>query len=100
MIYGEGKYRYELVEGWGKYPEGWEYIDVAGISVDGQDRVYVLNRGAHPIMVFDRNGTLVDHGERNSSAGLMAVVPGLMAQFTVRTTLITQYLNSPRKENC
>ena len=60
MIYGEGKYRYELVEGWGKYPEGWEYIDVAGISVDGQDRVYVLNRGAHPIMVFDRNGTLVD----------------------------------------
>ena len=60
MIYGEGKYRYELVEGWGKYPEGWEYIDVAGISVDGQDRVYVLNRGAHPIMVFDRNGTFVD----------------------------------------
>ncbi len=60
MIYGEGKYRYELVEGWGKYPEGWEYIDVAGISVDGQDRVYVWNRGAHPIMVFDRSGTLVD----------------------------------------
>ena len=60
MIYGEGNYRYELVEGWGKYPEGWEYIDVAGISVDAEDRVYVLNRGAHPIMVFDRDGMLVD----------------------------------------
>ena len=60
MIYGEGNYRYELVEGWGKYPEGWEYIDVAGISIDGQDRVYVLNRGAHPIMVFNRNGTLIN----------------------------------------
>ena len=59
MIYGEGKYRYELVEGWGKYPEGWEYIDVTGVTVDRQDRVYVLNRGAHPIMVFNRDGTLV-----------------------------------------
>lgn len=60
MIYGEGNYRYELVDGWGKYPEGWEYIDVAGISIDAQDRVYVLNRGAHPIMVFNRNGTLIN----------------------------------------
>jgi DNA-binding beta-propeller fold protein YncE len=60
MIYGDGEYRYELVEGWGKYPEGWDYKDVAGICVDEQDRVYVLNRGPHPIMVFDRNGTLID----------------------------------------
>jgi len=59
MIYGEGDYKYELVEGWGKYPEGWEYMDVTGICTDAQDRVYVLNRGAHPIMVFDRNGTLI-----------------------------------------
>ncbi len=59
MIYGEGNYKYELVDGWGKYPEGWEYMDVTGICIDGQDRVYVLNRGAHPIMVFDRNGTLI-----------------------------------------
>ena len=59
MIYGEGNYKYELVDGWGKYPEGWEYIDVTGICIDGQDRVYVLNRGAHPIMVFDRNGTFI-----------------------------------------
>lgn len=59
MIYGEGDYKYELVDGWGKYPDGWECSDVTGICTDAQDRVYVLNRGAHPVMVFDRNGMFI-----------------------------------------
>lgn len=59
MLYGTGKYTYELVEGWAKYPEGWSFLDVGGLSIDAQDRVYVLNRGAHPVMVFDREGNLL-----------------------------------------
>jgi len=59
MSYGAGKYRYELVDAWAKLPEGWSFIDVCGLSIDSQDRVFVLNRGDHPVMVFDREGRLL-----------------------------------------
>jgi len=59
MLYGTGKYTYELVDGWARCPEGWSFIDVCGLSIDSQDRVYVLNRGTHPVMVFDREGSLL-----------------------------------------
>ena len=59
MLYGAGKYTYELVDGWAKCPKGFSFFDVTGISVDSQDRVYVLSRSAHPVMVFDREGNLL-----------------------------------------
>ena len=59
MVYGKGKYRYELVTGWAKLPEGESFLDVGGVCVDSQDRVYVLSRGASPITIFDRDGNLV-----------------------------------------
>ena len=58
MAYGTGKYTYELVDGWAK-PKGWSFIDVGGVSVDSQDRVYILSRGTHPISVFDREGNFL-----------------------------------------
>jgi sugar lactone lactonase YvrE len=59
MIYGSGKYTYELADGWAKLPEGWNFKDVCGIAIDSQDRVFVLNRSDHPVMVFDRDGNLL-----------------------------------------
>ncbi len=59
MLYGTGKYTYELVDGWAKCPEGFSFFDVGGLSIDSQDRVYVLSRSAHPVMVFDREGNLL-----------------------------------------
>ena len=59
MIYGTGIYKYELADGWAKYPEEWTFNNVCGLAIDSQDRVYVLNRGDHPIMVFDREGNLL-----------------------------------------
>ena len=59
MLYGTGKYRYELVDGWAKCPEGFSFLNVPGISVDSQDRVYILSRSARPLMVFDREGNLL-----------------------------------------
>mgnify|MGYP000070601338 CR=1 FL=1 len=57
MAYGAGRYTYELVEDWAKLPEGASFLDIGGISIDGQDRVFILNRSAeHPVMVFDREG--------------------------------------------
>ena len=59
MFYGARKYRYELVDGWAKYPEGWSLLDLPMIAIDSQDRVYAISRGAHPVTVFDRTGKLL-----------------------------------------
>jgi sugar lactone lactonase YvrE len=59
MPFGTGKYRYELVDGWAKYPQGDKMLDAVDIAIDAQDRVYVLTRGNHPVMIFDRDGNLL-----------------------------------------
>jgi DNA-binding beta-propeller fold protein YncE len=56
-----GERRYELVEGWGTLPDGWEWGQVAGVACDAQDRVHVYTRTAHPYMIFDRSGAMVEH---------------------------------------
>ena len=58
-ILGSGQFRYEVVENWAKLPDGWEFLDVAAVAVDRNDRVYVFNRGKHPMTVFDREGNFL-----------------------------------------
>ncbi|HEX9450639.1 MAG TPA: peptidyl-alpha-hydroxyglycine alpha-amidating lyase family protein [Burkholderiales bacterium] len=53
---GSGKFKYEVISDWAKLPDGWSFRDVAAVAVDLKDRVYVFNRGEHPMMVFDRDG--------------------------------------------
>jgi DNA-binding beta-propeller fold protein YncE len=55
-IFGEGEFRYEYLPDWAKLPEGWTFREVAAVATDRQDRVYVFNRGEHPICIFDRDG--------------------------------------------
>ena len=50
---------YEVAEGWGKLPEGWSYKEVAAVGVDSRDRVYLFNRGEHPMIIFDREGNFL-----------------------------------------
>jgi DNA-binding beta-propeller fold protein YncE len=59
MPYGSGKYTYELVEGWTKLPEGWSFKDVGGLVIDAEDRIHVLNRSDHPVIVFDAGGNVL-----------------------------------------
>src|SRR5262245_17938770 len=35
---------------------------ISGLAIDAQDRIYVFNRGAKPVMVFDTAGNLVMAG--------------------------------------
>ena len=53
------KLTYEVVEDWGKLPEGWTFTQVAGVAVDSRDKVYVYNRGEHPLIIFDRDGNFL-----------------------------------------
>ena len=60
MAIGPHKLEFEVLEGWEKLPEGFSFVEVAGVAVDSQDRVYVFNRGDHPVIVFDREGQFLD----------------------------------------
>jgi len=56
---GSGAYRYRVEVGWGVLPEGIVMGEVGGVGVDRADRVYVFNRGPHPMLVFDRTGAFL-----------------------------------------
>ena len=53
---GTNALTYQVVEGWEQLPEGYEHRDVAGVAVDAEDRVFLICRGDHPIMVYDHKG--------------------------------------------
>lgn len=58
-VFGSGDFRYTRVEDWGALPDGWTFHECPGVAVDSQDNVYILTRGDHPIIVFDRNGNFL-----------------------------------------
>ena len=47
---------FDPIDGWGTLPEGWRYVECAGVAVDKKDNVFVFTRGEHPVIVFDRDG--------------------------------------------
>ena len=56
---GVDRFTYETEEGWDKIPAGYEFPDASGVTVDADDNVYILNRGAHPVIVLDKDGNFV-----------------------------------------
>ena len=50
---GTNDIEYEVIVGWEKLPDGWSFVEVAGVATDSKDRVYAFNRGEHPMIVFD-----------------------------------------------
>jgi len=74
-ILGSGDYTYEVIMDWAKLPAGWSFHEVADVAVDSQDRVYVFNRGKHPMIVFDREGNFLSswgEGDFNGPHGVTA----------------------------
>ncbi|MFO0846782.1 MAG: peptidyl-alpha-hydroxyglycine alpha-amidating lyase family protein [Gemmataceae bacterium] len=53
------EFGYEPDAQWAKLPTGLSWPEVVGIATDRQDRVYVFNRGEHPVVVFDRDGSFL-----------------------------------------
>src|SRR4029079_13049728 len=48
--------KYSVVEGWEQLPKGWAHRDVAGVAVDQEDRVFLICRGDHPVIIYDSQG--------------------------------------------
>lgn len=64
---------FRVLEGWGKLPAGWRYVEAAGVAVDSRDNVYIFNRGEHPLIVFDREGNFL----RSWGEGLVGRAHGI-----------------------
>jgi DNA-binding beta-propeller fold protein YncE len=56
---GQGEFLYAPVVGWPVLPPGFVLGDVAAIAVDGKDRVYLFNRGEHPMVVVATDGSFL-----------------------------------------
>ncbi len=93
MADGIDKLGYEVVAGWGQLPNGWEFKQVAGVAVDSHDRVYVYNRGEHPVIVFDSEGNLLTTwGE-----GFLKHAHGIFIDSEDRVYLVDRFLHSVLK---
>ena len=64
---------YTPVEGWGKLPDGWSFVEATAVAVDSDDHVWVFNRGAHPVIVFDKQGVF----KRSWGEGLIRRAHGI-----------------------
>ncbi len=56
---GSGRFTYEIAVNWERLPPGYSWTDAAAVATDSQDRVYVFNRGEHPMIVFDSEGNFI-----------------------------------------
>jgi DNA-binding beta-propeller fold protein YncE len=56
---GTREYVYAELPDWPTLPDEWTFHEVADVVVGPGDRVYVFNRGEHPMMVFEADGTFV-----------------------------------------
>ena len=58
-LISSGGFTYQPIADWAKWPDGWNVLEVTGVATDSHDRVYVYNRGDHPVAVFDPDGALL-----------------------------------------
>ena len=72
---------HRLVKDWAQLPKGINFGECSGVDVDKSGNVWVFNRGAHPLIEFDKNGKMLQawnedtirvkssHGIRVDAAG-------------------------------
>src|SRR5262245_60788518 len=68
--------RFEACEGWGVLPDGWRFVEVAGVAIDSHDQVFVFNRGDHPVIIFDRDGRFIGSWGENLFARAHGITIG------------------------
>ena len=50
---------FEPVANWEQLPAGFVHRDVAGVSVDARDRVYLITRGDQRVIIYEPDGSFV-----------------------------------------
>lgn len=59
VVVGSGRFRYTADPGWARIPEGISFPEITATACDASNRVYVFNRGPHPVLRFDADGTFL-----------------------------------------
>src|ERR1700693_4474379 len=57
--FGSGALTYEVANGWERLPLGWAHGDVADVAIDSHGRVFIFNRGEHPVIIYETDGSFV-----------------------------------------
>ncbi|QDT97133.1 peptidyl-alpha-hydroxyglycine alpha-amidating lyase family protein [Gimesia aquarii] len=57
---GENAFRYRVATKWPTLPPDLDLVEVTAVATDSQDRVYVFNRGIHPVAIFSPEGEFID----------------------------------------
>jgi hypothetical protein len=91
-----GKLEYGFIDSWGKLPLWWKFRSPSDMAIDSQGRIFLLHRGAHPVIVFDGDGNFltawgeglfrVPHGifiDRNDKVYVADSVTHLVSRFTL-----------------
>jgi DNA-binding beta-propeller fold protein YncE len=50
---------YHVLADWAQLPKGWNFGECSGVAIDRDDNVWVFNRGAHPVIEFDKSGKML-----------------------------------------
>ncbi len=85
---------HRLVKDWAKLPKGWNFGESSGVAVDKQDNVWVFNRGAHPVIQFDKNGNLLQswgEGLFKSAHGIRIDADGNVWAIDVKGHLVLKF---------
>jgi DNA-binding beta-propeller fold protein YncE len=53
---GSGRFTFTPSPHWEQLPSGWKFVEAVGVATDSSERVFVFNRGEHPVIVFNRSG--------------------------------------------
>ena len=54
-----GEFRFRANADWARWPADWRVLEVTAVATDSLGRVFVFNRGDHPVAVFDSGGQLL-----------------------------------------
>ena len=46
---------------WAKLPHPMRFHEATSVATDSKDNVYVFNRGAYPLIIFDKEGNYLSH---------------------------------------
>jgi DNA-binding beta-propeller fold protein YncE len=99
-ILGQGDYKYEVVDGWAKLPEGWVFSLVSDAAIDSKGRIFAFTRGKHPVIVFDKAGNFVTswgYGEFGISPHLVSQSHGIFITPDDRVYLTDAYQHIVRR---
>lgn len=56
VIVGGGRFHYRALPTWQQLPPEIALVEVAGVATDSLGNVFLFDRGAHPVIVLDRQG--------------------------------------------